>query len=363
MSQAPLRHKRRGLVPTGAKRAGIPALAPLSKLLALGSWAPALPGAGRLPGAVTTARPAAAAAPGRPPGRPIVEPVSGPFGCALTVDVEEWYHTCLVPDYVQPAARPVLAEELDGLLPELLDLLAGAGATATFFVLGEVAERLPHRIREIAAAGHEVASHGHLHLRASQRPLPELLADLRRAKDLLEDLVGEPVQGYRAPEWSLRALASPRVPLVAEAGYLYDSSLAPYPLAGRITNPCRPVRLAWGGGAELLELPPLSVSPLRLPIGSWTGRLLPVPWLVEAVEACRARGGLPVHVVHPWELTGRPTPGRLTGLARFVHETGRQAYLPRFRTLLAALPWRSLREAASRAPCGRTCRQAAPGHI
>jgi polysaccharide deacetylase family protein (PEP-CTERM system associated) len=358
MSQAPLRHKRSAPALRGARRAGFPALAPLSKLLGSTLWAPAVPAAGPLPGAVTAARPAADAAPGRPPGRPTVEPVAGPFGCALTVDVEEWYHTCLVPEYVQPAARPALPEELDGLLPELLDLLAGAGATATFFVLGEVAERLPHRIREIAAAGHEVASHGHHHLRASQRPLPELLADLRRAKDILEDLVGAPVEGYRAPEWSLRALSSPRVPLVAEAGYLYDSSLAPYLLAGRVTNPCHPVRLAWQNGAELLELPPLAVGPLRLPIGSWTGRLLPVPWLVDAVVACRARGSLPVHVVHPWELTGRPTPGRLTGLARFVHETGRQGYLPRFRELLAALPWTSLREAASLAPCGRTCPQA-----
>jgi polysaccharide deacetylase family protein (PEP-CTERM system associated) len=287
------------------------------------------------------------------PGRPRVEPVPGPFGCALTIDVEEWYHTCLVPHYVEPSTRPDLPEELDALLPELLDLLAESGAKATFFVLGEVAERLPRRVREIAAAGHEIASHGHHHLRASQRPLPELLADLRRARAVLEDLVGVAVEGYRAPEWSLRALDSPRVPLVAEAGYRYDSSLAPYPVAGRLTNPCHPVRLAWQNGAELLELPPLSVGPLRLPAGSWTGRLMPVQWLVDAVTACQLRGGLPVHVAHPWELTGLPTPGRLTGLAGFVHETGRQAYLPRYRELLAALPWTSLRAAAGLAGAGQ----------
>ncbi len=323
----------------GARRAGTTAGAPVSR--APRPPLAAEPSAGRAE-PVTATCPALSKA----PGQPRVEPVGGPFGCALTIDVEEWYHTCLVPSYVQPATRPVLPEELDGLLPELLALLAETGATATFFVLGEVAERLPHRVREIAAAGHEVASHGHHHLRASERSLAELLADLRRAKATLEDLVGEPVQGYRAPEWSLRALASPRVPLVAEAGYLYDSSLAPYPLAGRLTNPCRPVHLIWPDGRELLELPPLSIGPLRLPAGSWTGRLLPVSWLVRAVTSSHARGALPVHVVHPWELTGRPTPGRLTGLARFIHETGREGYLPRFRELLAALPWTSLRLAA-----------------
>ena len=111
---------------------------------------------------------------------PRVARLKGPFGCALTVDVEEWYHTCLVPDYVNPEDRPALTEELDWLLPELLEMLAEARCSATFFVLGEVAERLPRRIREIAAAGHEVGSHGYLHLRACERSL-EAFQRRRRA--------------------------------------------------------------------------------------------------------------------------------------------------------------------------------------
>src|SRR5579872_1133398 len=99
-----------------------------------------------------------------------VSRVRGALGCALTVDVEEWYHNCLVPSYVQPRLRPDLPVELDRLLPELLGLLAEAGCRATFFVLGEVAERLPERVREMAGAGHEVASHGFHHLRACGRP-------------------------------------------------------------------------------------------------------------------------------------------------------------------------------------------------
>src|SRR6185436_10217038 len=77
------------------------------------------------------------------PDAPRVARLSGRFGCALTVDVEEWYHTCLVPGYVHPEARPPLSHELDWLLPELLDMLAEDGCTATFFVLGEVAEAQP----------------------------------------------------------------------------------------------------------------------------------------------------------------------------------------------------------------------------
>src|SRR6185369_9921788 len=284
--------------------------------------------------------------------RPRVVPVAGHFGYALTVDVEEWYHTCQVPGYVHPEQRPDLSTELDHLLPDLLSMLDRAGRKATFFVLGEVAERLPRRVREIAAAGHEVASHGHLHLRASERTLPEFARDVRRAKALLEDIVGLPVAGYRAPEWSLRNLGNSRLPLVGEAGYRYDSSIAPYPLAGRPDNPRTVVRLTWpksesGSGRELLEFPPLCFAgPLRLPAGSWTGRLCPPQWIARAAAAHHAKGGLPVLVVHPWELTGCATPGRLTGIARFVHETGRLAYVDRFRELLAALPWTTLQAAA-----------------
>ena len=280
---------------------------------------------------------------------PRVVRLGGPFGCALTVDVEEWYHTCLVPDYVHPQMRPELPHELDRLLPELLGMLAAAGCGATFFVLGEVAERLPRRIREIAAAGHEIGSHGHLHLRASDRSPQDFGRDLARSKALLEDLIGEPVVGFRAPEWSLRSLSSSRLPLVAECGFLYDSSLAPCAFSGRTTNPRFASRLQWGGGAprELLEFPPLTFGgPLRLPAGSWTGRLARPATLVGAVADHRSSGGLPVAVVHPWEVSGRPTPGRLTGLAKFVHETGRLGFLESFRELLGAVPWSPLRAAA-----------------
>ncbi len=283
------------------------------------------------------------------PEAPRVVRLQGPFRCALTVDVEEWYHTCLVPDYVNPEDRPVLPEELDWLLPELLEMLARARCLATFFVLGEVAERLPKRIREIVAAGHEVASHGHLHLRACERTLKAFQTDVERSRETLEDVTGEPVLGFRAPEWSLRSLGSARLPIVAEAGFLYDSSLTPCPLSGRPGNPRFASRLRWSGEtrADLLEFPPLTFGgPLRLPAGSWTGRLVNPERLVRAARAHAGEGGLPVAVVHPWEISGRPTPGPLRGIAKFIHETGRRGFEERFGDLLQGIPWTSLRAAA-----------------
>ena len=286
------------------------------------------------------------------PEAPWVARLGGPFGSALTVDVEEWYHTCLVPDYVNPANRPPLPNELDWLLPEILDMLAEARCSATFFVLGEVAERLPGRIREIVEAGHEVGSHGYLHLRACERSLPAFRSDIQYGKELLEDLVGEPVLGFRAPEWSLRSLGSLRLPVVAEAGFLYDSSLTPCPLTGRPGNPRYASRLRFqrfqdDAVPDLLEFPPLTFcGPLRLPAGSWTGRLVNPERLVRAAADHVEEGGMPVAVVHPWEISGRPTPGALSGIARFIHETGRLSFLPRFRELLRGIPWTSIRTAA-----------------
>jgi peptidoglycan/xylan/chitin deacetylase (PgdA/CDA1 family) len=254
-----------------------------------------------------------------------------------------------------------LPVELDRLLPELLGLLAEAGCRATFFVLGEVAERLPRRVRELARAGHEVASHGFHHLRACERPAAEFARDIRRSKALLEDLLGEPVRGFRAPEWSLRSLRSPLLPLVAAAGFDYDSSLVPYSFSGRRHNPVFASRLRWERAAaaaneavrpaaaalELLELPVFTFGgAARIPAGSWTGRLVDPVRLVAAADRHLRCGGLPVAVAHPWEISDRPTPGPLSGLARFVHETGRAGYLPKFRHVLAGLPWRTLAEAA-----------------
>jgi peptidoglycan/xylan/chitin deacetylase (PgdA/CDA1 family) len=281
------------------------------------------------------------------PPPPQVQPLAGPFGCALTVDVEEWYHNCLVPDFVEPERRPPLPRELDRLLPATLQLFAAHRCRATFFVLGEVAAELPDRVREIAAAGHEVASHGLHHLRVGRMPRRRVRAELERAKKGLEDLLGESVDGYRAPEWSLREVRNPRLRIVAELGFRYDSSLAPCFGSGRLDNPLVASTVRWEDSDRMLvELPPLTFGGrLQLPCGGWPGRLAGGAVVARAARAHRRDGGLPVVVVHPWELADRPLPGELTGLARWIHETGRAKFRQEFPALLDALPWRSVREA------------------
>jgi len=244
-----------------------------------------------------------------------------------------------VPEYVDPARRPPLVEELDRLLPALIELLAELESTATFFVLGEVARRHPRRLRELAGAGHEVACHGFLHWRADTRSVREFARDVGQARELLQEVTGRPVRGFRAPEWSLRHLGNPRLRAVAELGFEYDSSLSPSVGAGDPGNPREPSRLIWADGLELLEAPPLVWgAALRLPVGGWTGRIAPVRLLNRALE--RAAGA--TLVVHPWELVDRPVPGLYTGFARFFHDAGRTGYRDRFVRLLGGRRTRPL---------------------
>ena len=267
----------------------------------------------------------------------------GPFAPALSVDVEEWYHNCWAPDYVDPERRPRLPEELDALLPRLAELLSEAGARATFFVLGELADRIAPRLRELVGAGHEIACHGWHHFRANDLKPEEFLRQIGDSKRRLEDLTGRVVLGFRSPEWSLRNPANPRFRLVAAAGFAYDSSLVPAPLAGSRANPDRPVRFEWDDGHKLIEIPPLTWGGrLRLPAGGWCGRCASPAWILAAVRSALRRGALPLLVVHPWELVDRPCPGLLTGFARFFHDAGRFGFRDRFRTVLAASPWRPI---------------------
>lgn len=286
---------------------------------------------------------------------PTIEPVEGPFGRALTVDVEEWYHNCWMDEYLDPATRPPLVEELDWLLPELLDWLQDCGAKATFFILGELTARaepgLTPRLREIAEAGHEIASHGFVHYRVGDLTVDQYVEDLRCSKTGLEQATGVEVLGYRAPEWSLRSVRNERLALVAEAGYRYDSSLAPCWGTGRTENPRRVSRLGFEHGLELIEVPPTALlRRLRMPASGWLGRLTAPRAPLAAVRRHQAGGGLPVLNVHPWELIDRPLPGRLRGFGRWAHEVGRRGFRGKLERILRqpGERWYSIRGALAR---------------
>src|SRR6185295_3708764 len=118
---------------------------------------------------------------------------------ALSVDLEDWYH--------DGGAHPgnVGGERVVGNTERLLDLLAARGARATFFVLGDVAARYPDLVRRVAAAGHEIGSHGHSHRHLSELLSSQFRADVARSLAVLQDALGTPVRGFRAPYFAIKA--------------------------------------------------------------------------------------------------------------------------------------------------------------
>ncbi|MGF1580883.1 MAG: XrtA system polysaccharide deacetylase [Gemmataceae bacterium] len=189
----------------------------------------------------------------------------------------------------------------------LLDLLVERNITATFFIVGEIAALNPSLVRDIHSAGHEIASHSWDHRRVHHFTPKSFAEDLRRSKDALEDVIGEPVVGFRAPTFSLVRQTSWAVDVLAEEGFLYDSSIFPvrHDRYGIPTAPRTPFLLQ-GENHKLVELPPATLRCLgmNLPIGGGGYfRLFPLFFLNWALSQLKGKSFPPVATLyfHPWE--------------------------------------------------------------
>ncbi len=221
-------------------------------------------------------------------------------GHILSIDVEEWYHNCHERRYIYPQTRPKsIKEELDWTIPFLLEKLEEGKIKATFFILGEIAEKKPYLVREIFGAGHEIACHGLLHYRLKWENVDKFKKDIEKAKKILEDIIGEKIYGFRAPEWSLRSFNSVYLEAIVQAGFYYDSSLVKVPLAGSIFNLSVPhtiSTLRW----QIIEIPPSVIGPFSIASG-WKLRKLTLAEILKL----RKRNYLHI-TIHPWEVIPRP---------------------------------------------------------
>ena len=216
-----------------------------------------------------------------------------------TVDVEDWAQSTL------DTNLPIT--ERAGLQVEyLLDLLAEEHVQVTCFILGKFAEKFPSCVKRIAAEGHEVASHGYGHVDLLRLSPSEFREDVHRSKGQLEALTGVEVKGYRAPCFSLVKESLWALEVLAEKGFVYDSSINPWVMArfGISDWPPQPVRVKLPSGLSLVELPlaTLQLPGYRFPVaGGGYHRLL--PWMVIrfAVAKRLAGGEAFVAYCHPYE--------------------------------------------------------------
>jgi polysaccharide deacetylase family protein (PEP-CTERM system associated) len=260
---------------------------------------------------------------------------------ALTIDVESWYHAENMRPVAPPATWASLETRLAANVDRLLDLFARRGVKATFFVLGDAAKREPEVVRAIAAGGHEIACHGWSHELIYRQTSETFRAETRRAKRLLEDLAGAPVTGYRASTFSIVESSLWALDVLAEEGFLYDSSIAPvrHDRYGIPDSPRAPHDRTLKSGASIREFPVSCGSLLgwRLPVGGGFFRLLPLRWTLRSLASLRTGGTI---YLHPWEFD--PDQPRATGLPplnRFRHYVGLGKSLAKLDALLGALPF------------------------
>ena len=243
---------------------------------------------------------------------------------ALTIDVEDYFQVSAFAPHIARTDWPRLECRVEANVERILLLLDDKGIHATFFTLGWIAERYPAMLRRVAGAGHEVASHGHAHLRASQQSRIEFLHDVVQSKSILEQLTGQAVLGYRAPSFSIGADNLWAFDVLREAGYRYSSSI--YPIRHDHYGMPDAPRFAWRprGAQGVLELP---VSTVRLGNRNYPAggggyfRLLPYPlsrWLLRRINSRDGQAG--IFYFHPWELDpGQPRPLGPGWKTRFRH--------------------------------------------
>jgi polysaccharide deacetylase family protein (PEP-CTERM system associated) len=266
----------------------------------------------------------------------------------LSVDVEDYFQVEAFADRIPRSEWIRFPSRVARNTERVLQLLAKHRARATFFLLGWVAEREPALVRAIVAAGHEVACHGHSHERVTTMTPAQFRDDLRRARQVIEDAGGVRVLGYRAPTFSIRRKNLWALEVLAEEGFVYDSSIFPirHDLYGYPEFPRFPKRLRLRSGRSIFEIP-LSTARLfgaNLPCaGGGYLRLFPMAYTRWAVRRIHRRDGQPVIVYfHPWELD--PDQPRISGKwkSRLRHYRGLRGFGRRLEELLAAGRFRPL---------------------
>jgi polysaccharide deacetylase family protein (PEP-CTERM system associated) len=224
----------------------------------------------------------------------------------------------------------------------MLELMAASDVSCTCFVLGWIADRCPRLVSRIAEAGHEIASHGYGHELVTTLTPDAFRSDVERSKNVLEDLTGAPVLGYRAPSFSITDWS---IPILQEVGFRYDSSSFPtiaHDRYGRLTGV--------GVDASVVELRPgfheicvscLNIGSRGLPWGGG-GYFRVIPYRIFRRGIARIlRSDRPyVFYIHPWEIDpGQPRIEHLPALFRFRHYAGLERCERRFAALLADFRW------------------------
>jgi polysaccharide deacetylase family protein (PEP-CTERM system associated) len=278
---------------------------------------------------------------------------------ALTVDVEDYFHVAAFEGLLRRAEWGRFEPRVDLGTRLLLDLFAEAGVRGTFFVLGWVAERQPDLVRDIQGSGHEIGCHSHWHRLVYRQTPAEFRADLRRARDVLQQTIGEAVVAYRAPCFSIIRQNLWAIDILIEEGFVLDSSIFPtfhdrYGIAGAPPMPHWIVRPA----GTIREFPLTVHRCLGYPLpigGGGYFRLYPY-WVTRRGLNAVNRLGRPAAIyLHPWELDAAQPRMPVGPFTRFRHYVGLGRTRDRLKQLLRDFAFGTVSEAFSQVEAGDSC--------
>jgi len=269
---------------------------------------------------------------------------------ALTVDVEDYFHVAALAPCISRDSWTSRESRVVGNTRNLLAIFEQFGVRGTFFVLGWVAEQYPQLIREIAARGHEIGCHGFSHRLVYEQSPEEFYEETRHAKNLLEDITGSAVLGYRAASYSIVRESLWALDILVELGFVYDSSIFPVhhdrygiPDAERI-----PHRLSTPNKKIIVEWPlsTAKVFGFSLPVsGGGYFRLFPY-WLTSwGLASINRREQRPfIFYLHPWEIDPAQPRVAASWLSRFRHYTNLGKCEERLRRLLGEFQFGTTRD-------------------
>ncbi len=243
----------------------------------------------------------------------------------LTVDVEEHYQVSAFKDAISRDNWHKHESRVVQNTQSLLELFASKNLKATFFVLGMVAEKHPELVREIHAAGHEVASHGYSHKLIYEQTPEVFYSETEKSKKILEDIIGTQVYGYRAASYSITEKSLWALDTLIELGFEYDSSIFPvkHDRYGIPNTPTHAYTLERGEGKSITEIP-LSTKPMfgyTLPIaGGGYFRLFPYQFTEWALGSINKSQRKPfIFYLHPWEVDAEQPRIKASRLSEFRH--------------------------------------------
>ena len=269
---------------------------------------------------------------------------------ALTVDVEDYFHVAALAPSIRRDTWTSRESRVVGNTQRLLAIFEQFDVRGTFFVLGWVAEHHPGLVREIAARGHEIACHGFSHRLVYEQSPEEFYEETLRAKNLLQDITGDAVLGYRAASYSIVRESLWALDILVELGFAYDSSIFPvrHDRYGIPNAERSPHRMSTPKGKSIVEWPLATAKILgvRLPVaGGGYFRLLPY-WLSHwGLTSINQREQRPfIFYLHPWEIDPSQPRVAASWLSRFRHYTNLGKCEERLRRLLGEFRFGTTRE-------------------